>query len=129
MLNEIVTNSKGIFRANTLVLPPQQYEFIATQPYAEDYRGISILTELLSNFPGLKVEYAVELQGASSITPSNDVMIAYEKNVEYACHALPLPFEILEGARSGVEFQFLGHARTAGVIIRQPLSLIIKEGI
>lgn len=129
MIQEVFDNSNGIFTADTVVLPPAQYELIARTPFAEQYRANSILEGLKMNFPGINIEYAVELKGASSITPANDVMMAYQKKMEYSCLALPIPFEMFPPQMSALEYRVLCHARTAGMIIRQPISINIKEGI
>jgi hypothetical protein len=125
----VFENSDGLFVADTLVLPPSQYETIARTPFAEQYRANSILEGLKMNFPGLNIEYAAELKGASSITPSNDVMIAYQKKMEFCCHAIPIPFEMLPPQQVAMKYKVYCHARTAGMIIRQPISLNIKEGV
>lgn len=128
-IQEVFINSNGLFTADTLVLPPEQYEYIASIPFAEQYRANSILEALKLNFPRLNIEYAVELKGASSITPTNDVMIAYQKKMEYACLALPIPFEMFPPQMTALKYAVLCRARTAGMIIRQPISMNIKEGI
>jgi hypothetical protein len=128
-IQEVFDNSNGLFTANTLVLPPSQYELIARTPFAEQYMAKSILTSLKENFPGLNIEFAVELKGTSSITPLNDVMFAYEKKMEYACIAIPVPFEMFPPQMNSLKYSVLCRARTAGMIIRQPISINIKEGI
>jgi len=130
-VREVSTNSGGIFHANTLVMPVKQYDYI-TQKLLSDtspFQGYSVLSAFKLNNPGVNVEFAEELSGASSITPTNDVMIAYEKNPLYATIAIPIPFEMFPPQLHGMKYSILCHARLAGMIIRQPLSLNIKEGI
>jgi len=129
IVREIEVNSGGLFKPNTLVLPVNQYRYIEQKPFAESFMGTSVLTYFKQNNAGINVEYAEELKGASSTTPGNDVMIAYEKKMEYSCIAMPIPFEMFPPQMTALKYSVLCHARTAGMIIRQPISMNIKEGI
>jgi len=129
IVREIDEASGGLFKADTLVMPIKQYKYIEQKPFAESFMGTSVLTYFKQNNPGVNVEYAEELNGASSVTPNNDVMIAYEKNPMYATIAIPIPFEMFPPQLEGMKYSILCHARTAGMIIRQPISMNIKEGI
>jgi hypothetical protein len=132
-LNNLISGiriaSGGIFNPTTLVLPIKQYSYIAQTPFAPQFIGDSILNVFNRNNPGVTVEHAEELSGTSSKTLGNDVMIAFEKDIELSTVALPVPFEMFPPFYDGIEYTIRCHARTAGMIIRQPISMNIMEGI
>ena len=130
-VREISDNSAGIFQADTLVLPAKQYKYIEQKLLSDTspYQGYSVLSAFKLNNPKVTVLMAEELKAASSITPNNDVMIAYEKNPLYSTIAIPISFEMFPPQLQGMRYKIPCHARLAGMIIRQPLSMNIKEGI
>ncbi len=115
--------------ADNLVLPAIQYNYINSTPFAPQFQGKSILAFFKENKPGVTVSVAEELKNSSPLTPGESVMIAFNKNIDYAASCIPIPFEMFPPQMEGLGYTVLCHARTAGMIIRQPLSINIKEGI
>lgn len=134
LANDVVVNTKGVEKPNTIVMPLAQYSLIATtqNSVASD---VTILEFFLKSNPHItSVEWANELSAAelaaNGITDfTGDIMIAYDRNPDKLTLEMPQPFEQLPVQERGLEYIVPCHSRIAGVLVYYPFSMNIGEGI
>lgn len=89
IINSVSKQTNDVENPNTLVLPPEQYNYIASTPYS-DVVADSILSVFKRNNPDVTVLKANELTGAG--VGGLDMMIAYVKDADHQTLEIPLPF-------------------------------------
>ena len=125
--NAIVENTGDIEVPNTLLLPTEQFNFIASTN-AGTGTDTTILRYFLNNNPYItEVMNVRELDGAG--TGGVDVMVAYDRNVSKLRMNIPLDIEQLAPQEDGLCVKVPYHMRVGGVTIHKPLSLNVYEGI
>lgn len=119
LINKIITQSKGIFGANQVWLPVEQYALIATtqNSVASD---TTILEFLRSVHPGVEFKQVVELDGAGS--GGTDLMFAVENSIENFALEIPMMIKQYSPQQQGLEFVVPVESRFAGVTVYQPLA-------
>lgn len=127
MVNKVITDTKGTFTADTLLLPIAQYAQISSTARSST-SDTTILEYFMKNNPFIKtVEWLNEIQGAG--TAGADVMIAYKKDPMVLSLEIPSDFEQLEPEKRGLEYMVACLERFAGVLIYYPLAVVKGEGI
>jgi hypothetical protein len=132
--NNVAVQTKGVEKANTLVMPLAQYTYIASTRMG-DGSDVTILDFFLKNNPFIKsVEWSEELDSAQLSangisTFTGDIMIAYNKSPDKMTLEIPVPFEQLPVQEKGLEYVVNCHSRIGGVLIYYPLSQYIMDGI
>ncbi len=127
IVNKIFSDTKGIFTADTLLLPLAQYALISSTPRS-DNSDTTILEFVLKNNPSLKaVEYVNELLAAGS--GSTDVMVAYKKDPMVVTMEVVSDFEQLEPEKRGLEYVIDCVEEFGGILIPYPLAVAKGEGI
>ena len=126
IINSVSKQTNDVENPNTLVLPPDQYNYIASTPYS-DVVADSILSVFKRNNPDVTVLKANELAGAG--VGGLDMMIAYVKDADHQTLEVPLPFTQHTIQQKGLEFEVPCEVRTAGVLIYYPLSMNKASGI
>lgn len=125
--NGIVSLTNGAEIPDTLVLPIEQYSFIASTN-AGTGTDTTILEFFLRNNPYINaVEWANELKGA--FDGGTDGFIVYCRDPDAIQFEMPVTFEQLPVQERGLEFLVPCHSRIAGTVIRYPLSQTFKYGI
>lgn len=126
VVNQIIVQSNGVERPNTLLLPLEQYTLIASTPRSST-SDTTILTYFMLNHPGLMVEGIPQLAGRGP--GGTGVMVAYERNSNKLVMEIPLPFTQYDPQERNLEFIINCEARFGGVTVMYPYSMIIGEGI
>lgn len=125
--NQIVFNSNGVERPDTLLLPIEQYTYIASTPRSA-LSDTTILAYFLLNNPFIERVLPIpQLAGAG--TGGLDIMIAYEMNINKLQMEIPMPFTQYPPQERNLEFVVNCEARFGGVSIFYPLSVNIAQGI
>jgi len=125
--NAVIENSKGVHTPDTLLLPIEQYNLIATKKVGVD-SNMTVLKFFLETSPYIKqVEWVSELDGAG--TGGLDVAIAYKRDPDMLTLEVPQDFEQLDVEQRNLEFVVPCHMRCGGLIIYYPFSLAKAEGI
>ena len=125
--NSIVALTNGAEIPDTLVLPIEQYSFIASTP-AGTGTDTTILEYFIRNNPYINtVTWANELKGA--FAGDTDGFIVYRRDPDAMEFEMPVSFEQLPVQERGLEFIVPCHSRIAGTIIRYPLSQAFRRGI
>ena len=126
LINKIISQSKGIFGANQVWLPVDQYALIATtqNSTASDTTILQFLREV---HPGVEFKQVVELDGAGS--GSADLMFAVENSIENFALEIPMMIKQYAPQQQGLEFITPVESRFAGVTVYQPLAFAWASGI
>lgn len=126
IIHSVSKQTNDVENPNTLVLPPDQYNYISSTPYS-DVVADSILSVFKRNNPDVDVLKASELAGAG--VGGADMMLAYVKDADHQTLEIPLPFTQHTIQQKGLEFEVPCECRTAGVLIYYPLSMNKASGI
>ena len=126
IIHSVSKQTNDVENPNTLVLPPDQYNYISSTPYS-DVVADSILSVFKRNNPDVTVLKANELTGAG--VGGADMMLAYVKDADHQTLEIPLPFTQHTIQQKGLEFEVPCECRTAGVLIYYPLSMNKASGI
>lgn len=133
LVNGIVDITNGVEAPNTLLMPIEQYTFIASTARSAN-SDTTILQYFLTNNPFIDtVDWLVEAKGAGlgegSVPAGGDIMIAYDRNPDKLTFEIPQPFEQFPAQERGLEFVIPTHARCSSVLLYYPLSVALAEGI
>ena len=127
LANYVVENTKEVEVPDTLLLPTEQFNLIASTPMSTD-NGKTILQMFLDNSRYVKnVESVNELNAAGA--GSTDRMVVYRRDPDALTLEIPQDFEQLETEQRNLEYITPCHSRCAGVIIYYPLSVAYADGI
>lgn len=112
----------GAESANILAVPDAYYVLMATTRF-NTYSDLSLLDYIVQKFPFIEqVVSCHELKGSG---PSGkDCAMMYRKDPEKLTMEIPQDVEFLPEQVDGLMFKVPAHARTAGVVIYCPLSVI-----
>lgn len=125
--NSVPANTKGIEVPDTLLLPLEQYTYIASTPRS-DNSDTTILKYFLGNNPFIKqVEWVNELADAGG--GGIDRAVAYRRDPEVLTLEVPSDFEQLEAEKRNLEYVIDCIESFGGVIIYYPLSICFGDGI
>lgn len=126
LINKVITQSKGIHRVNTVMMPIEQYALIATTQNSTA-SDTTILSFLQSVHPGVTFKQVVELDGAGA--GGADRMYAGEINEENIQIEIPMLMKTYTPQQHGLEFVIPCESRFGGVIIPYPLAFAFADGI
>jgi len=129
--NKIVSQSNGIHRGDTMLLPLPQYNVIA-QKRIDSTLETTVLEWLLKpgNPYGLKRVgwLSTELELAF-VGGTKDGAVIYERDPEVIQQKIPMEMITQPMQAVGLEYQVPCEARNAGVVIRYPLACVFLTGI
>ena len=127
LANAPAVNTKGVEVADTVLLPLQQYTYIASTPRS-DNSDTTILKYFLANNPFIKqVEWVNELDNAGA--GGTDRAVAYRRDPMALTLEVPSDFEQLEPEKRNLEYIIDCIESFGGVIIYYPLSIAFSDGI
>jgi hypothetical protein len=125
------SQSKGVHKPDTLLLPSPQYELIAGMPRS-DQSDTTILEYILENpkaFGLTTVEpMYTELTGAFT-AGTEDGAVCYERSRENLELRIPLELTTYPMQEKGLELIVPGESRIGGVVVRYPLACLFYTGI
>lgn len=124
-VNGIVSLSKETERPTTLVLPTDEYSYIASTPRSAT-TDTTILNFFLANNPYIEnVESAYELADAG---PNGEQLaIAYSPEKRIGKLVLPLPYTQLPAQERNLSFVVNAHSKVGGFCSMYPLAMAIGE--
>jgi hypothetical protein len=111
----------GVHVANYLELAPKAF-IAATTKLITSATPMTPLAAFTANFPGITVEMIWELQGAAP--NAKDLALLYERNPDNLAHYYVMPFTQLPPDARNLEIVVDCMARSGGVQIFYPLSLL-----
>lgn len=118
--------TNGIERANTVVLPEDRYQVIATTRLSQ-YSDTTILDFFLARNPGVMVAPWDKTKTAGAGGTAR--MVAYQRNPSKLRLEIPLEFLFHPAQEKGLGFQVPGEGRIAGVICSRPMAVTYGDGI
>lgn len=126
--NKIVVDTKENEIPDTLLLPLEQYQLIATTPMSATIPDTTILEYFLRTSQYVKyVDVWDKLDGAGA--GGTDRMICYRRDPEAVELIVPQEFEQFPPQQRNLEWVVPCHARCAGVVAYYPLSISYGDGI
>lgn len=126
-----ITASLGELTPDTMLLPVNAHALVASTPISVD-NNMTILKYFLANNPWItNVQTVVELSASNNSVASltTDAIVAYKRDPEFLTLEIPKMFRFQPVQERNLEFITNGHGKTGGVIIYQPLSVAIYQGI
>lgn len=124
--NTVASQSLGVEIPDTLLLPLESYNFIASTARSAN-SDTTILNYFLQNNPYIKqVEWVNELEtaGAGGLRR----MVAYRRDPEVLTMEVPQDFEQLELQTRGLEYIVPCQEYFAGVLLYYPLAITFGDG-
>lgn len=130
-ITKVVSQSKEVHQADTMLLPIPQYRLIAGLPRST-HSDTTVLQFVLDNVKAyglteittLPVELELAFTGGTE-----DGAVIYEKDQEVLEQRIPLELILQPVQPRNLEFIIPGEARNAGVVIRRPLAMCFLTGI
>ncbi len=130
LFGDIFENTKMKERADTLLLPPTNWNYIASTPRASN-SDTTILQYIVQNSPFLNsVDDVIpvnELVGAG--TGGVNIMVAYTRRPDKLQLEIPGELQYFAPQEQGLEIVIPGMASIAGVNVYYPLSAAVAEDI
>lgn len=119
----------GIEKPDTMLLPQDQYTLISTTPMSSLVPTVTILDFFLANSKFVKsVEPWYRCKGAAA-NGTDDRAVCYKKDPRKLKGIEPQPFEIRPPQERGLEYVSPCHARTGGVVCYYPHSVVYADGL
>lgn len=129
IVTAIVDATNGVEAPDTMILPIDQYEYIANTRMTGDSQK-TILTFFLENNPHIDmIDWVTELKDAGSSDDSDDRMMVYTRDPEHITYEMPQAIEQFSPQQSGMEFEVPVHSRSGGVIVYYPVAVAYADGI
>jgi hypothetical protein len=130
LADDIMNNTNGEETLTHIMLPIQQYRLLIQPLFTGS--DTSILKWLVDNIPELngdtsRIIPVPILKGAG--TAGADVMIGYTRDPRKISMLLPQDILILPPQLKDLQWKSIMRATTGSVIVRYPLSAIIREGV
>ena len=131
--NYAITSTNGIEVPDTLALPMDEYLQIKQMRIASDSEGKTVLKYFLDNATGIK--NVIWLQGLETAAPGSasydgtNMAIAWKNSADKLVFDLPMPFTQEDLLQDGLKFTVPCRAKTAGVTIFYPKSVVKAYGI
>jgi len=129
-MGAIFVDTLQVERANTLLLPTAQWNYLAGTPRS-DNSDTTLLQWLINNSPYLSsandIIPVTELAGAGA--GSTDRMMAYDKDIDKVVFHIPMPLRFTEPQRKGRGFEVPGEFKLSGIEFRYPGSARYADGI
>jgi hypothetical protein len=115
---------------NTLLLPTEQFNLIATTP-ADTGTDTTILRYFLNNSPYINEVLNIRELGnvTEGVYAGSDAMVAYDRNPSKLRLNVPLDIEQLAPQEQGLTIHVPYHMRIGGLTVTKPLSLNVSHGI
>jgi hypothetical protein len=120
-LNQMITvpeqTTEQLFRPDTILLAPREYDLVATTPF-NSFTADTVLTVFLRANPGVSVLKWHRLK--DSVSAGTNRCISYVRDPDVIESIIPQDFEQFPAQIAGLEMVIPCHARCGGVHIHQP---------
>ena len=127
IVDGIISATNGIETPDTMLMPLESYRLIA-QKRLSDYTDKTVLQYFLENNPYInRIEWVVELNTAGA--GSTKRFMVYKNDPMHLEYHMPLPFEMYEADKRGMEYQIPCYSKSAGMVIYYPASVAFGDGI
>lgn len=131
MCSTVRSQSKGVHKPNTMLLPLAQYDLIASTPRSSQ-SDTTILEYVLKNKDAYGLDTIepmyTELDNAFT-SGTEDGAVVYERNRENLELRIPMELQTYPMQERGLELIVPGESRIGGVVVRYPLAILFFTGI
>lgn len=128
-VSQVVTESNGIEVPNTTVLPLSVFEYVSRRQIGDGTID-TVLTAFKRNTAHIKtIEWSPYLEANVMPSIATTRMVNYDRNPLKVSMILPVPFEQLSPDVTSTETNVKCHAKTAGVIMHRPRSMVYTDSI
>lgn len=132
IVNQVVTQSKGVHKPNELWMPLAQYTYISATPYDKTVSPMTILQCFLAANPFVSVvkpilELASTANGGAA--GANDIMVAADNSIDNYQLNIAMAFMQHAPQQRNLEFIIPCESRFGGVTINYPLSFAKADSI
>ena len=132
-LNAVYDDTNQVRLADTLCLPVEQMNLIATKPIGDNanrsvlayIRENNIYTQMTGNPLMIRTLRQLETAGAGS----TDRMIAYAKDMDVLRFHVPQELQFLEPQRRADTYVYYGHGVLAGLEVMEPTAMRYRDNI
>jgi hypothetical protein len=124
IINQVRTQSRDIHRANTVLMPLEQFAQISSQPRSST-TDTTILAFLQANNPGVTFRPVLEMDNVGGL----DKMVAGEFSLDNMQLEIPMMFRQYSPQQKGLEFEVPCESRFGGVIVPYPLAFAIADSL
>lgn len=129
LINGVMTQTSGVEMADYVVMPLEQYTYIATAQFSTA-SDVTILGWLQQAYPNVTFDWLpTELNGAGVDVADADVAIAFSRDPSKISLEIPMEFTQYEPEKRSLEYVIDCEARFAGIRLFYPFSAHILEGI
>lgn len=125
LMTKVSTQSQGMFRANTLLIPLNRYD-VANTKLVSPESVKTVLNAFRENNPGVDVQPWVKLNSAGASAKPR--MIAMYKSAEVLEGVVPQEFEMMPVERKGFRMVTDCWATCGGVKVYQPTGVAYADG-
>lgn len=127
--NAVVTQSNGVERPNTMLMPIAQKTLIGSTPRSANSDTTVLNYFLQNNAAGIvDCDWLAELKATNGFV-SGDTLICYDRNPNAMTLEIPQDFEQFRPQEKGLEFEVPVHQRIGGVLIYYPLSQALTDDV
>lgn len=127
-VNDIVSTTNGVEIPNTVLLPVEQFTYLASTPRSST-SDTTILEYLRQNNPFITdISWLFELN-APGFGFTGDIMVAYNRNPNKLVMEVPMDITMFPPQELGLEFLIHVASLTGGTHVYYPKSINIAEGI
>jgi len=123
VINQVTTQSKGIHRANMVLMPLEQYTLIASTQNSTA-SDTTILQFVTLNNPGVTFKPVIELDAFGG---GLDRIVAGEFSIDNMQLEIPMSFKQYSPQVNGLEYVIPCESRFGGVIVEYPLAFAIGD--
>jgi len=127
IINQVLTQSKGVHAANEVWLPIAQYALISSMPRSTG-SDQTVLKFLQENNPGVTFKRVLELDNAMS-GGTLDTMVAIQNTSQNLGLQIPMPFMQHSPQQKALAFEVPCESRFGGVIVYYPLAMAIADSV
>jgi len=128
ILSRIMTQSKGIHKANTFLMPRAQYNIIEGLPRST-HSDMTVLEFLKKTYPDVTFDVLETELDSAFTSNTEDGAIVYQKSPRVLEYRIPLELLLHPVQIKNLEFIVPGEARLGGVVVRYPLAMGFFTGI
>ena len=129
--SQIRDTSRGVFEADTMLLPQGQFDIIAGRARSAT-SDVTILQFIRNNVEAYGITTIGVLNGEldNAFTGgTEDGAAFYERTPEVLENRIPMELQLMPVETRGLEFIINGEARNGGVVVRYPLACLFLTGI
>lgn len=121
-------SGKATVKADTLLLAPADYAYIATQPINAN-NATTMLSWLKQTFPQISTWAEVEELHNAGATGTKDRAVLYKKDRRCVAYLLPVPFRQKQAQECALHYKVPCFARCGGTIFKDLKSVIYADGV